>query len=187
MLVLVPSVDCSVCPTAALGSTLPVAGCSHSSSRDLPINLRGCRQHMGGHGCGESWAVMRRLGETGPADQARRVWLLGGGLALASAGAWAAWLRQLDAAPAPRALPGWLLAGLFCLAEILVVHLQLRRDAHSRPSSPCSCSAGWPSRARSGPWPGGPCSWPCRPATWPCQPRSRVRCDCRATRCRRPP
>jgi len=131
MLVLVPSVDCSVCPTAALGSTLPVAGCSHSSSRDLPINLRGCRQHMGGHGCGESWAVMRRLGETGPADQARRVWLLGGGLALASAGAWAAWLRQLDAAPAPRALPGWLLAGLFCLAEILVVHLQLRRDAHS--------------------------------------------------------
>ena len=37
-------------------------------------------------------------------------------------------LRALDA---PRAMPWWLLAPLFCLAEISVVHIQFRREAHS--------------------------------------------------------
>jgi signal transduction histidine kinase len=73
---------------------------------------------------------MRRLGGAGAAGGGR-VWLFGAGLGVASAGVWLAWLRPLAPAPAPTGLPGWLLAGLFCLAEVAVVHLQLRRDAHS--------------------------------------------------------
>jgi diguanylate cyclase (GGDEF)-like protein len=33
--------------------------------------------------------------------------------------------------PAPRQIPWWLLIPLFCAAEVFVVHIQFRRDAHS--------------------------------------------------------
>ena len=33
--------------------------------------------------------------------------------------------------PAPRQIPWWVLIPLFCAAEVFVVHIQFRRDAHS--------------------------------------------------------
>jgi diguanylate cyclase (GGDEF)-like protein len=40
-------------------------------------------------------------------------------------------VAPLHGLEAPRQLPWWVLAPMFCLAEIAVVHIQFRRDAHS--------------------------------------------------------
>ena len=55
-------------------------------------------------------------------------------------------VAPLHSLPAPRQIPWWILIPLFCAAEVFVVHIQFRRDAHSfslseRPStSPTSRS-----------------------------------------------
>jgi diguanylate cyclase (GGDEF)-like protein len=61
----------------------------------------------------------------------RRVWLLNGGLLLAGVIAYVAGVRNLSAPNAPFEIPWWVLAGVFCVAEIFVVHVEFRRDAHS--------------------------------------------------------
>ena len=38
---------------------------------------------------------------------------------------------RLHELPAPRQIPWWVLIPLFCAAEVFVVHIQFRRDAHS--------------------------------------------------------
>jgi len=40
-------------------------------------------------------------------------------------------VAHLHAIPAPRQIPWWILIPLFCAAEVFVVHIQFRRDAHS--------------------------------------------------------
>jgi diguanylate cyclase (GGDEF)-like protein len=64
---------------------------------------------------------------TGP----RSVWLLSATLAAAASVVYLVWIRQLPALAAPFALEWWIVAAGFSFAEILVVHLQFRRDTHS--------------------------------------------------------
>src|SRR3984885_5726719 len=40
-------------------------------------------------------------------------------------------VSKLHEIPAPRQIPWWVLIPLFCAAEVFVVHIQFRRDAHS--------------------------------------------------------
>src|SRR5580692_8413872 len=40
-------------------------------------------------------------------------------------------VAQLHEIPAPRQIPWWVLIPVFCAAEVFVVHIQFRRDAHS--------------------------------------------------------
>jgi diguanylate cyclase (GGDEF)-like protein len=40
-------------------------------------------------------------------------------------------VAPLHGLPAPRQIPWWMLIPLFCAAEVFVVHIQFRRDAHS--------------------------------------------------------
>jgi len=61
----------------------------------------------------------------------QRVWLLTGGLAAAAAVLHLAVVGRLAPVAAPMRLPWWGLAVMFALAEVLVVHIELRRDAHS--------------------------------------------------------
>jgi diguanylate cyclase (GGDEF)-like protein len=61
----------------------------------------------------------------------RGVWLLSATLASAAAAVYLAGLMHLPALAAPLALDWWVVAAGFAVAEILVVHLQFRRDTHS--------------------------------------------------------
>ena len=60
-----------------------------------------------------------------------RVWLLNVALATAGLAAYFLGVRHLSAPNAPFDIPWWALAGVFCIAEIFVVHVEFRRDAHS--------------------------------------------------------
>ena len=60
-----------------------------------------------------------------------RVWLLNATLAVAGAVAFAFGVRDLGVVHPPLQLEWWVLALGFCLAEIFVVHVEFRRDAHS--------------------------------------------------------
>jgi diguanylate cyclase (GGDEF)-like protein len=60
-----------------------------------------------------------------------RVWLLNGGLAVAAAATYLLLIRPLPALDSPLMPPWWLVALGFATAEVLVVHLQFRRDTHS--------------------------------------------------------
>jgi diguanylate cyclase (GGDEF)-like protein len=62
---------------------------------------------------------------------ASRVWLLNGGLAVVAAMTYLLVIRPLPALESPLAPPWWLVALGFAAAEVLVVHLQFRRDTHS--------------------------------------------------------
>jgi diguanylate cyclase (GGDEF)-like protein len=64
---------------------------------------------------------------TGP----RNVWLLSATLAAAAVAVYLLGIRQLSALAAPLALEWWIVAAGFAIAEILVVHLQFRRETHS--------------------------------------------------------
>ncbi|MGH2730731.1 MAG: ATP-binding protein [Actinomycetota bacterium] len=64
-------------------------------------------------------------------DGVLRVWVLNSGIALAAFGIYWFGVRRLSPLDSPVEIPWLLLAGLFCLAEIFVVHLHFRRDAHS--------------------------------------------------------
>jgi diguanylate cyclase (GGDEF)-like protein len=60
-----------------------------------------------------------------------RVWLLNGGLAAAAAATFLLVVRSLAPLAAPLTSPWWIVALGFAMAEVLVVHLQFRRDTHS--------------------------------------------------------
>jgi diguanylate cyclase (GGDEF)-like protein len=60
-----------------------------------------------------------------------RVWLLNVALIAAGLGAYIAGVRTLDPPGSPFDIPWWVLAAVFCVAEIFVVHVEFRRDAHS--------------------------------------------------------
>jgi diguanylate cyclase (GGDEF)-like protein len=61
----------------------------------------------------------------------RSVWLLSAILAAAAFSVYLVGIRGIPALTAPLSLDWWIVAGGFALAEILVVHLQFRRDTHS--------------------------------------------------------
>jgi signal transduction histidine kinase len=61
----------------------------------------------------------------------QRVWLLNVGVAGAAAILFFTVVRHLTPLQAPLQMPWWVLAGLFAVAEIFVIHLQFRREAHS--------------------------------------------------------
>ena len=60
-----------------------------------------------------------------------RVWLLNVTIGLAAALTYVLGVRPLGPTASPFEIPWWLLAVGFCLAEIFVVHVEFRRDAHS--------------------------------------------------------
>jgi diguanylate cyclase (GGDEF)-like protein len=60
-----------------------------------------------------------------------RVWLLNAVLTLTALALFVAVIHPLEALAAPFRLPWWVVAIAYGLAEILVVHLQFRRDTHS--------------------------------------------------------
>ena len=60
-----------------------------------------------------------------------RVWALNVGMTAAAAGVYFGAVRNLGDLPGPARVPWWALAVLFYAAETLVVHLHLRRNAHS--------------------------------------------------------
>lgn len=62
---------------------------------------------------------------------ASRVWILNLLLAASTVGVYSVFVQPLDAPPAPIRIPWWVIAVLFGLAEIFVVHLEIRRNAHS--------------------------------------------------------
>ncbi len=64
---------------------------------------------------------------TGPA----RVWVLSSCNIVLAFVIYALWAHDAPAPMSGVAIPWWLLAGVFCVMEISVVHIQLRRDAHS--------------------------------------------------------
>src|ERR1700682_6495163 len=59
------------------------------------------------------------------------VWLLNPGLAAIGLVLYFVGVRHLGSPNAPFEMPWWALAVGFCLAEIFVVHVEFRRDAHS--------------------------------------------------------
>ncbi len=63
----------------------------------------------------------------------RRVWVFNGVLALVCAGVWAFVIRRWDSPQLVqgRHLDWWMLGIAFCLAEVFVVHVQFRKEAHS--------------------------------------------------------
>jgi diguanylate cyclase (GGDEF)-like protein len=67
----------------------------------------------------------RRLSGSG------RVWVLNGLMVAAGAALFFGPVKSLTPFDAPFRFPWWSLAAMFLLAEIYVVHLQFRRDAHS--------------------------------------------------------
>jgi diguanylate cyclase (GGDEF)-like protein len=60
-----------------------------------------------------------------------RVWLLTAALAAAAIGMYVLGVRNLSALESPVHLEWWIVAAMYGLAEVLVVHLQFRRDTHS--------------------------------------------------------
>jgi len=60
-----------------------------------------------------------------------RVWLLTVGLALVSLSVYLLWVRRLPSLAAPISIPWWGLAAGFALVELFVVHIEVRREAHS--------------------------------------------------------
>jgi signal transduction histidine kinase len=70
-------------------------------------------------------AEARRLRDT------HRVWILNGCLASVTAILFTTAVRGIGAPPAPFHIPWWVLAALFCVADILVVHMQFHRNSYS--------------------------------------------------------
>jgi signal transduction histidine kinase len=60
-----------------------------------------------------------------------KVLILAGGLALLAAAVYFGLVRRIAPMDPPVAVPWWALTGMFCLGEILVVHVQFRRNAYS--------------------------------------------------------
>lgn len=62
---------------------------------------------------------------------AARVWALNALLAAIAAAIYLLWVQHAPGLDSPQRIPWWALAAMFALAEISVVHFQLRREAHS--------------------------------------------------------
>ena len=60
-----------------------------------------------------------------------RVWLLNAALALLACVLFFSYVRHIESLISVIHFPWWLLAPAFCLTEILVVHLEFKREAHS--------------------------------------------------------
>jgi diguanylate cyclase (GGDEF)-like protein len=60
-----------------------------------------------------------------------RVWILNGLITAAAVVVFLVWVRHLPAPTSAVRIPWWALTAAFCGSEICVVHIQLRRDAHS--------------------------------------------------------
>ncbi|MGH2735019.1 MAG: ATP-binding protein [Actinomycetota bacterium] len=60
-----------------------------------------------------------------------RIWVLAALIALASAALFLTQILEVEPLGGRIDLPWWALAGMFALAEVFVIHLQFRRDAHS--------------------------------------------------------
>jgi signal transduction histidine kinase len=60
-----------------------------------------------------------------------RTWAFSAFLALSTLGLYAAFAAHVRLPKGPFELPWWALAAMFCLAEILVVHMHLRSDAYA--------------------------------------------------------
>src|SRR5439155_20534756 len=72
------------------------------------------------------WVMSERI-----MSGAARVWLLNAALGVAGALTFFLGVRHIGAPHPPFEFEWWVLAGGFCLAEIFVVHVEFRRDAHS--------------------------------------------------------
>lgn len=60
-----------------------------------------------------------------------RVWALAGGIAGASLFVYLAWVRDLPTLEPPVHFPWWILVGIYYVAEVMIVHLQIRREAYT--------------------------------------------------------
>lgn len=69
----------------------------------------------------------RRLSLSGVA----RVWTLTGALAATSLLVYLAWVRDLPTFDSPVSFPWWVLVGAYYAAEVMIVHLQIRREAYT--------------------------------------------------------
>jgi len=87
------------------------------------LNLQ--REHVAAGAERPPGGVLRRL--TG----SRRVWLFSAGLALAAALLFYFVIPRLEPLHDRLPVPWWALVGMFFLAEVLVVHVQFRRNAYS--------------------------------------------------------
>jgi signal transduction histidine kinase len=74
---------------------------------------------------------LKSRGGRGPRPGTPRVWALTAVLALASAGLYALLVRDIAVPVGPFRIPWWALAAMFCLSEILVVHVHFREDAYA--------------------------------------------------------
>jgi signal transduction histidine kinase len=76
-----------------------------------------------------SWDVSlrRRIRVSGTV----RVWALNALLATIAGAVYLLWVRHTPGLAGPQRIPWWVMAAMFALAEISVVHFQLRREAHS--------------------------------------------------------
>jgi diguanylate cyclase (GGDEF)-like protein len=72
-----------------------------------------------------TWLPLPRL--TGSA----RVWALSALMAVAGMALLLGWVVHLPTVPVPFAVPWWVLAVAFYVAEVSVIHLQFRREAHT--------------------------------------------------------
>ncbi|MQA99293.1 MAG: GAF domain-containing protein [Actinobacteria bacterium] len=72
-------------------------------------------------------AGRKRLSLSGAA----RVWALAAGLAGASVFVYVMWVRDLPTLESPVHVPWWALIGVYFAAEVMVVHLQIRREAYT--------------------------------------------------------
>src|SRR5437588_983067 len=70
-------------------------------------------------------AGARRLGDV------ERVWILNGCLTLTTVTLFATVVSRIPAPQAPFHLTWWVLAAMFCVADILVVHMQFQRNSYS--------------------------------------------------------
>ena len=60
-----------------------------------------------------------------------RVWTLTAVLAGASIAVYLLWVRDLEGLDSPTAFPWWALIGVYYAAEVMIVHLQIRREAYT--------------------------------------------------------
>lgn len=60
-----------------------------------------------------------------------RVWTLTAVLAGASVAVYMLWVRDLEGLDSPTTFPWWALIGVYYAAEVMIVHLQIRREAYT--------------------------------------------------------
>lgn len=84
-----------------------------------------------GRGDGGAWAFGSVRGMFSRLNGTARIWLLNGAIAATALALYTTKVVELDGVRSRIAIPWWALALMFAVAEVYVVHLQFRRDAHS--------------------------------------------------------